>query len=153
MNDRNKIILSIIVASLIVSGALFLVNSNSTLTNEQVKNEKIAGEYKTISAQEFKKVLEKNKNNSNFVLIDVRTKQEYEAGHIDGAKNLDFYKGAEFVQALSKLDKNKTYAIYCRSGHRSGQTLDIMKNMGFKKVYNLDGGINAWKLLNYKVVY
>lgn len=82
--------------------------------------------------------------NDNPVIIDVRTADEYEAGHIDNAINLDFYSD-NFADQLEKLDKHKPYSIYCRSGNRSGQTLLLMKELGFKDVANLSGGFTAWE--------
>jgi rhodanese-related sulfurtransferase len=76
----------------------------------------------------------------DFVIIDVRTPEEYADGHIENAINLDYYFKA-FEDELNKLDKNKTYLIYCRSARRSGMALDTMKAVGFTKVYNMLGGI------------
>ena len=78
-------------------------------------------------------------------LIDLRTAQEYASGHLADASNIDFY-GADFRSQLAALDKNATYAIYCHTGNRSGQTVDIMRQMGFTHVINLQGGIAAWEL-------
>ena len=64
---------------------------------------------------------------------------------------LDFYK-PDFTQKLSKLNKTKTYLIYCRSGNRTGQTLKIMKKLGFTSVYNLKYGINDWNKNGFKLV-
>ena len=80
----------------------------------------------------------------NPTIIDVRTEEEYRDGHIDNALNLDFYAN-DFTDQLDKLDKDKAYSIYCRSGNRSGQTLHLMKNLGFKDVANLSGGFTAWE--------
>ena len=78
------------------------------------------------------------------VIIDVRTDDEFSTGYIGGAVNIDFYKGNEFISEIEKLDKSKSYFIYCKSGARSGQTCELMKQKGFKKVYNLEGGILGW---------
>lgn len=78
------------------------------------------------------------------VIIDVRTDDEFSTGYIGGAVNIDFYMGNEFISEIDKLDKSKSYFIYCKSGARSGQTCEIMKQKGFKKVYNLEGGILGW---------
>ena len=78
------------------------------------------------------------------VIIDVRTDDEFSTGHIGGAVNIDFYNGNEFISEIDKLDKSKSYFIYCKSGARSGQTCELMKQKGFKKVYNLEGGILGW---------
>ena len=78
------------------------------------------------------------------VIIDVRTDDEFSTGYIGGAVNIDFYMRNEFISEIDKLDKSKSYFIYCKSGARSGQTCEIMKQKGFKKVYNLEGGILGW---------
>ena len=78
------------------------------------------------------------------VIIDVRTDDEFSTGYIEGALNIDFYMGSKFISEIDKLDKSKSYFIYCKSGARSGQTCELMKQKGFKKVYNLEGGILGW---------
>ena len=78
------------------------------------------------------------------VIIDVRTDDEFTTGYISGAVNIDFYMGNEFISKIEKLDKSKSYFIYCKSGARSGQTCELMKQKDFKKVYNLEGGILGW---------
>lgn len=74
------------------------------------------------------------------VVVDVRTPQEYAAGHVDGAINIDVEGGA-FDQQIAKLDKNATYVVYCHSGRRSGLATDAMAKAGFTNVVNLQGGI------------
>ena len=81
----------------------------------------------------------------NAFILDVRTDEEVEEGKIPGATQLDFHKGAEFVEGLEKLDKSKNYYIYCRSGNRSGQAGVLMDQMGFKNTYNLIGGMSEWE--------
>lgn len=108
-----------------------------------------------ISAQvnsilEPKDFLQKLKN-SNSILIDVRTPEEFETGHIKNAIDLD-YRNASFSHKIRKLDPSKTYMIYCRSGKRSASTIDSLKNLGFTHLYDLKGGINAWKTENLPVV-
>ncbi len=78
------------------------------------------------------------------VILDVRTDDEFSTGYIEGAVNIDFYMGSKFISEIDKLDKSKSYFIYCKSGARSGQTCELMKQKGFKKVYNLEGGILGW---------
>ena len=78
------------------------------------------------------------------VIMDVRTDDEFSTGYIEGAVNIDFYMGNKFISDIDKLDKSKSYFIYCKSGARSGQTCELMKQKGFKKVYNLEGGILGW---------
>ena len=74
-------------------------------------------------------------------VIDVRTPAEYDAGHLQGAVNVDV-EGTDFVGTISALDTNGVYVLYCHSGRRAGIALDAMKSMGFKNVTNA-GGIDA----------
>lgn len=87
---------------------------------------------------------EGSKNDSNAVIIDVRTEEEMEEGHIPGAINLDIYKGQEFLDEVKKLDKSKSYYVYCRSGSRSAQACALMGQLEFDKAYNLVGGFIEW---------
>tara|TARA_Y100000385_G_scaffold60347_1_gene58742 strand:- start:25 stop:456 length:432 start_codon:yes stop_codon:yes gene_type:complete len=77
------------------------------------------------------------------LLLDVRTDREFAMGHIRGAAQIDFYRD-DFREELAKLNANTPVYVYCRSGNRSGQAAKMMKSMGFKTVYNLEGGIGAW---------
>ena len=80
------------------------------------------------------------------VVIDVRTAEEFAQGHIHGAVLLDF-RSLEFDRGLQQIGPNKKYAIYCRSGNRSGQAADAMRALGFGDVVDLDGGIVAQSVL------
>jgi rhodanese-related sulfurtransferase len=78
------------------------------------------------------------------VVLDVRTPDEFDAGHIDGATMLDFYE-PDFAARLAELDRDVPYVIYCRSGNRSGQTAALMAGLEFRSVDDIDGGIVAWQ--------
>jgi len=78
-------------------------------------------------------------------ILDVRTPEEMEEGYIPGAFNIDIYLGQEFVDEVEKLDKDKNYYVYCRTGNRSGQACAIMNSLGFENAYNLMGGIIEWE--------
>ena len=82
------------------------------------------------------------KSTENSVLLDVRTPNEYMSSHIASAINIDF-ENQTFLSEIKKLDTSKTYFVYCRSGNRSGQAIMVMKNNGFKNIYELKGGINV----------
>jgi len=99
--------------------------------------------YENISIQEAVELIENNKNNPDFTILDVRTLNEYETGHIQGAINLDF-NAATFRDELDKLNKKNPCLVYCQSAIRSGQAMRIMESLGFKEVYNLSGGITDW---------
>jgi rhodanese-related sulfurtransferase len=77
-------------------------------------------------------------------LVDVRTPKEYEEGHIENALNIDVTDDS-FVKNIQQLNKEKPVMVYCRSGHRSARAAQILKEQGFKKIYNLDGGFMAWE--------
>lgn len=96
---------------------------------------------KDLTREEFK---EQVKNDPDAVILDVRTQEEVDEGIIPNAKNLDIYKGQEFVDELEKLDKSKNYYVYCRSGKRSVQAATLMDSLGFNKTYNLLGGFSEW---------
>ena len=77
------------------------------------------------------------------ITLDVRTPGEFNEGHIEGALLVDFESG-NFENEIAALDKTKTYAVYCRSGSRSGQAVKVMSDAGFTSVYNLNGGVIDW---------
>jgi rhodanese-related sulfurtransferase len=98
---------------------------------------------KTINSVESAEMIKKNLKNKNFVILDVRTPEEFTEGHLANATNIDF-KATDFAEKVGKLDKSKTYLVYCRAGHRSASAIEIMKPQSFRTIYNLDGGITQW---------
>ena len=95
-----------------------------------------------LSQQEWQDQLN---DDDNAVVLDVRTPEEVEEGYIPNATNIDFYLGQEFLTEVEKLDKDKNYYVYCRSGNRSGQACAVMNSVGFKNAYNLEGGFMNWE--------
>jgi rhodanese-related sulfurtransferase len=83
-------------------------------------------------------------NDTNSVIIDVRTEIEREEGYIPNAMHLDIYDSAAFVNAAKELDNSKNYYVYCRSGGRSAQACMIFKSVGIENTYNLMGGFSEW---------
>lgn len=77
------------------------------------------------------------------VVLDIRTPEEFAEGHIEGAKNVDFFNRS-FRAELGKLDKDAPIVMHCQSGGRSGQALPIFKELGFTKVFHMNGGFRAW---------
>ena len=90
-------------------------------------------DYKTIEIQDVIDII-KTKND-DLIILDVRTKEEFDLGNIDESINIDVME-ALFADNIDVLDKNKTYLIYCKGGKRSKQASDIMFNLGFKNIYN-----------------
>ena len=85
------------------------------------------------------------------VILDVRTPLEYSSGHLNGSINLDF-KSPSFSDQIARLDQNKAYLLYCRTGIRSARALLLMRSLGFTKLYNLTKGIEQWQREGYEVV-
>lgn len=94
---------------------------------------------KTVSADEFAQIIKSD----SVILVDVRTADEYNAGHIDGARNIDVLKDDFNNIATTSLPKDKEIAVYCRSGKRSMKAANILAKDGFK-VINLKGGWLEW---------
>ena len=86
--------------------------------------------------------IEKSKNS---VVLDVRTPEEYDEGCIVNSINLNIYDSQFFMGELNKLNKKDFIHVYCRTGSRSFQACEIIKQLGFENVYNLEGGILEWK--------
>ncbi len=82
--------------------------------------------------------------NKKVQLVDVRTPREYKAGHIGKAINIDFFQERDFKASFGKLDKGKPVYLYCRSGSRSRKAARKVLDMGFGKVYDLQGGYMQW---------
>ncbi|WP_439881853.1 rhodanese-like domain-containing protein [Pontibacter sp. MBLB2868] len=91
-------------------------------------------EVKKLTAEQYKN----QKMTNKAVLLDVRTPEEYATGHLDGAANVD-YRGGDFAQEMQNWDKNKVYYLYCASGNRSGKAAELLKEAGFKHIYNIGG--------------
>ena len=81
----------------------------------------------------------------NSVIIDVRTPEEFQTSRIPNSINIDFYNPQNFMLEIEKLDRDIQYYVYCRTGVRSSNSCQLMNEMGFKKVYNLIGGIVKWQ--------
>jgi rhodanese-related sulfurtransferase len=96
----------------------------------------------TIHASDFQKIYESEKDSLN--LLDVRTAEEYNSGHIPNSVNIDI-REQSFVDEIAKLEKDKTYHIVCRSGARSGSACEYMESIGFKNVINIAGGMLDWQ--------
>ncbi len=95
-----------------------------------------------LTADEFEKQLTTQKN---IQILDVRTPGEFFGGHIKNALQADWNDKTEFERRLSFVDKNKPVYVYCQAGGRSAAAADKMRKAGYKNVYELTGGINAWR--------
>ncbi len=107
-----------------------------------------AESFKDIGVDEASKMMHEKKN---MLVLDVRTTGEVAEGKIEGATVIDF-QGATFNSIIDQLDKEHPVLVYCAVGGRSGKTMKLMKEKGFKEVYNLSGGMNAWTAAGKPVV-
>lgn len=114
--------------SLTIAVALFVLLLTGCQSSNLVTN---------INTEEASKMIGKK----NTILIDCRTPDEFASGHISGATLLPL---DELEKNVGDLDKSKTYVVICRSGNRSTTFTDSLNSKGFKKVYNVQGGMNAW---------
>lgn len=114
----------------IFSTFLFLTACNSS--NQNGLKDLPASEFQSSIAEDDQKQI-----------IDVRTKSEFESGHIEGAQHMDV-QSLEFTEKVAGLNKDKTVFVYCLSGGRSSAAANQLQSMGFKSIINLQGGILAW---------
>ena len=92
-----------------------------------------------------KEWLSSHENDSNSVIVDVRTSGEYLEGHIQNSILIDITKTETFIEKLNSLDKSTSYYVYCRSGQRSSKACYLMQQLGIKTTYNLVGGVLEWE--------
>ena len=103
-----------------------------------------AGEYPKLSPAEARELLGKRSGDPRFVLLDVRTTKEFREERIEGAVMVD-YLSPSFRDEVSKLDRSRSYLVYCRTGHRTEGAAKVMRELGFRNVSVLSGGITKWK--------
>ena len=144
MNKMKLSILTIALGGIVMScsqGEQEAVTDEVSQNVEMVKEEvsAIPTIAKDVNADEFKSLFESGEG----TLVDVRTPGEVANGAIDGSINIDF-NGGSFEDEIAKLDKEAPVYVYCAAGGRSGNAMNMMKDMGFSEVYNLVGGYGNW---------
>ena len=115
---------------------VFIITFSSTIFSCTLFNNESINQ---INSDELVEFVELN----DAILLDVRTKDEFNSGYIENSLNIDYFSD-EFAINVDKLDKNIPIILYCRSGRRSGLSANKMKKLGFKEIYNLDGGVLEW---------
>jgi rhodanese-related sulfurtransferase len=113
------------------------------------QNPDCTGCFRNMDPDEFETLV---KDRKNVVLVDVRTEKEYSEGHLKNAKLLDMRQDSFMDDALNTLPKDKTIAVYCRSGKRGAVASEKLAKSGYD-VVNLDGGILAWQSAGKKIVH
>jgi len=149
MNKKYKFLiftlLGILLFSFIVTGGC------SSITGEDNDTQPPNQQIFDITTQKAYDLIQENADNHDFIILDVRTPEEYDGGYIEGAINIDF-NSEDFSAQLETLDKDKTYLIYCRTGRRSAGARDVMEELGFREVYNMSGGIVEWEAQGLPIV-
>jgi rhodanese-related sulfurtransferase len=127
---KKKLILPLLIALIISIGAITYLKENNTLTASEF--------YERINVHDVQ-------------LVDIRTPEEYRTGHIKKAINIDFYSES-FVESFADFNPEKPLYIYCKAGSRSMNARTMLEQKDFKYVYDLKGGITAWKEAGYEIV-
>ena len=104
-----------------------------------------AAQTTSLNAAEFEAGINDKSNKNSIQILDVRTPGEYDGGHIKGALLADWNNKEEFNRRVAFVDKTKPVYVYCLAGGRSAAAATKMRSEGYEKVYELNGGINAWK--------
>lgn len=128
-----------ILGIVMIAGTLFL---GSCASHSSISQEKEAKVEETLSTLD--NVSDVNLKNKKNVLLDVRTPEEFAAGHVPGAINIDV-KNENFTQEIEKLDPKKNYYIYCKSGVRAKLATEKMQEKGFKNAKNFKDGMSTYK--------
>ena len=129
---KHTAITCTLVFLMLISG--FILPANSQQNKTEIVN---------VSPNQAAKLIDQKKGDSDFVILDIRTPGEYQAGHIPGAILIDFYSDT-FVDQINRLDKAKVYLVHCRSGNRSGRSMELFRKLKFNKIYHMSSGIIGW---------
>lgn len=121
-----------ILSSLILGFLLFLTGCKDSSSSQGIT---------VISPEEVNEMFYSNDSQQ---LVDVRTLEEFQEGHLKSAQNI-CVTDDDFEENIAKLDKNKPIYLYCRSGKRSARAAKILKDLGFKEIYDMDGGYLNWE--------
>ena len=127
-------------AALLLTAAALAVFVARPAYAEDAKHEKAPEAVEKISLERFEEL----RKGKDVVVLDVRSPDEYSEGHVPGARNLNV-TDKTFAERVAKLDKDKTYLVYCQSGGRSTRAAAKMKELGFGKLYNFAGSMVEWE--------
>ena len=122
------------------SGSAKDVLQNLERHTKPAKSLDVAAKFKNLSVEEFARMAADSKN----IVLDVRTSNEFQAGHLPRAINLDV-NSPDFAERAKQLDKGQTYLVHCAAGVRSVKACEKLNELNFPKLYNLPGGFKAWE--------
>ena len=120
--------------------AAFLSVVLLTLTSVAADKPSLPKGVRNVGVEEFDRL----RTNKNTVVLDVRTEDEFNSGHVPGAINLD-YTSSDFRERLAKLDKSKTYLVHCAAGVRSAKACGVLDKASFTNLVNLEPGFSEWE--------
>lgn len=102
-----------------------------------------AAEEHALTPLAAQKLIEENRDNAKFVIIDLRTQREFDEGHIEGAKQIHYY-ATNFMRVMSEIDRESTLFLYCQKGRQSPLAFRALQRLRFAQIIILDGGIEEW---------
>lgn len=120
---------------------VFVLGALIGLGTSQMLSQEIQQEAQLITVDELARQMEES---SQLLLLDVRTEEEFEEGHLSGALNMDFLSEGFRLQ-VEQLPKDQPVFIYCRSGNRSAKAASLLREAGFQQIYDLKGGYLEWE--------
>jgi rhodanese-related sulfurtransferase len=136
MLSRKKSLLLLVIVFLTITTSIVVYYNLSPSGNK----------YENITVNQAKALIEAT---PSLVIVDVRTEAEYQAEHIEGARNISL---DALQQRIAEIRFTDTILVYCRTGNRSTQAVKIMVENGFSSFYHMQGGIVAWKRNGYPVI-
>lgn len=132
-----KILIIIILLIVVVLFLYFQSNDHKVQSSIQLAPESSKNNYENV---DYKTALKTISDTPNLQVVDIRTADEFSSGALEGAINIDFY-ASDFGEQIIQLDQQKPLLFYCRSGNRSAQALNVLKELSFVKVYHMNKGI------------
>jgi rhodanese-related sulfurtransferase len=136
--DKKKVSLAIL-GIVLISAAISIYYTQINPPNKNIG-------YGDVTVEETRTLIE---SKPNLIILDVRTQGEYEDGHLEGALLIPI---VELEGRLNELSKDKEILVYCRTGNRSSNAVNILEKNGFTKIYHMNNGINAWIQAGYDTV-
>lgn len=137
--------MALLILTLFILGFITVILLGSSTQSSEVLSPK---PFADLDPKTFHQLIQDE--DKRIVLLDIRTPEEYAHGYLAQATLMDFYAN-DFKSKLEQLDKDPTYLLYCRSGNRSRQALNLMEQLGFKDAHHLAGGILRWTAEGYPV--
>ena len=103
-----------------------------------------ATQSQVVTVDQARALIQKRAGRAEFVILDVRTPEEFAEGHITGAMNVNLL-ASDFEARMGTLDRGKSYLVYCRTGNRSTKAVQVMERLGFRSLYHMSEGIVGWQ--------